>query len=146
MYETQTPFMSSYVIVRREGKVAFVMRSNTAWGNGYYGLPSGKVEINEGATDAAVREAREEIDIVIDPDNLKFVHFMHRHEETNWVDIFFEVTDFSGEVINAEPEKHSELAWLDPLNLPESVLEYVRIAVSHIENGQAYSEYKWSKN
>lgn len=145
MYNTQTPFMASYVIVRRKGKVAFLMRSNTPWGNGYYGLPSGKVEVNDGAIATAVKEAKEEINITVNANDLKFVHCMHRHEETNWVDIFFEANAYTGEIINAESEKHSEVAWLDPKNMPDNVLEYVRIAMTNIENGELYSEYKWSK-
>jgi 8-oxo-dGTP diphosphatase len=146
MYNTQTPFVASYVIVRQDGKIAFLMRSNTPWGNGFYGLPSGKVEKDEGATDAAVHEAKEEIGITIEPTNLTFVHLMHRHLETDWIDIFFETTNYTGKVVNGEPDKHSELAWLDPKNLPDNVLDYIKVAMAHIEAGEFYSEYKWDKN
>ena len=44
MYDTATPYLASFVIIRKEGKIAFVLRTNTGWMNGYYGLPSGKVE------------------------------------------------------------------------------------------------------
>jgi 8-oxo-dGTP diphosphatase len=142
-YETQTPYVSSYVIVRKEDQVAFLMRSNTAWMNGHYGLPSGKVESDESATAAACREAAEEIGITVKPEDLVFAHLMHRHEETNWIDIFFELRSYEGDAVNAEPDKHSELAWFDLQMLPEKVLEYIKIAVGHIENGVQFSEYKW---
>ncbi len=142
-YDTQTPYISSYVIVRREDKVAFLLRSNTQWMNGYYGLPSGKVEKKENALAAASREALEEIGIKINPKDLKFVHMMHRHAETDWIDVFFEAENYEGEAVNAEPEVHGELAWFDPENLPDNVLEYIRIAVRHIEAGKNYSEYDW---
>ncbi len=146
MYTTQTPFIASYVIVRRDGKVAFLMRSNTPWGNGFYGLPSGKVEANEGATNAAVHEAKEEIGIDIKSTDLEFIHCMHRHEETDWVDIFFEATNYTGNIVNAEPDKHSEVAWLNPNDLPDNVLDYIKVAMAHIQANQTYSEYKWDKS
>ncbi len=114
--------------------------------NGYYGLPQGKVEKNESFSAAASREALEEVGIKVKPEDLKFVHIMHRHDETDWVDVFFEAESYEGVPLNAEPEVHGELAWFDPQYMPEKVLEYVRIALGHIENGSRYSEYNWDAN
>lgn len=142
-FGTQTPYLASYVIVRKNGKVAFVMRSNTNWMNGYYGLPSGKVENHESCGAAAVREAMEEIGITVKESDLRFVHTIHRHHETDWIDMFYEVTAYEGELVNAEPHMHSELAWLDPDNLPDNVMEYVRFALERIAAGKTYTEYGW---
>lgn len=55
----QTPYLAAYLIFRNdEGKIAFVLRENTHWMNGYYGLPSGKVEADERVLVAAAREAK----------------------------------------------------------------------------------------
>lgn len=150
MYDTATPYLASFVIIRnKEGKIAFVLRSNTGWMNGFYGLPSGKVEKVESFSEAAIREGKEEIGITFKPENARFVHVMHRstHDEGNntndWVDVFFEVADFEGEPHNAEPDVHGELAWLDPKNLPENVVPSVRRAIEHIEQGDLYSEFGW---
>ena len=146
-YDTATPYITSYIIVRKQDKIAFVLRENTKWMNGYYGLPSGKVEKRESFSTAAVREALEEIGIAITPANLKFVHVMHRiHPEDNeWVDIFFEPLAYEGEPYNAEAHVHSELAWLDPVSLPDNVVPYVRFAIGQIQAGKLYSEFGWSK-
>jgi 8-oxo-dGTP diphosphatase len=144
-YQTQTPFIASYVIIRKEGKIAFLMRSNTQWMNGNYSLPSGKVEKDESISQAAVREAFEELGVRIKPQDLRFAHMMHRHMETDWISTFFEVVDYEGEVVNAEPGSHAELAWFDPKNLPDKVLEYIRQAIGNIESGIRYSEYQWKK-
>ncbi len=44
MYDTAQPYIASYLIIRKEGKIAFVLRENTRWMNNHYGPPSGKIE------------------------------------------------------------------------------------------------------
>ncbi len=147
MYDTATPYLASFVIIRnKEGKIAFVLRSNTGWMNGFYGLPSGKVEKVESFADAVAREAKEEAGITFDPKNAKFVHIMHRYtppEPSDWVDVFFEVSNYEGEAYNAEPDVHGELVWLDPTNLPKNVIPAVKQAIGYIEEGIRYSEFGW---
>lgn len=142
-FGTAMPYIASYVVLRREDKVAFVLRSNTGWMNNYYGLPSGKVENNERFTAAAIREAREEAGIEVAPQNLKYLMTVHRHDETDWVDVYFEALAWQGDPVNAEPHMHSELVWLDPANLPENVIPSVRHALEAIKAGKVYSEYGW---
>lgn len=145
-YDSQSPYIASYLVLRREGKIAFLMRSNTKWMNGYYSLPSGKVEKKESFSVAAAREGLEEIGVTIDPSKLEFIHTMHRFtqsEQSEWIDVFFQTDDYEGELYNAEPEVHAELAWLDPKNLPENVIPSVKFALNQIEAGKTYSEYGW---
>jgi 8-oxo-dGTP diphosphatase len=148
-YDVATPYTASYVLVRRAHTIAFVLRENTSWMNGYYGLPSGKVEKNESFTAAAVREAKEEIGITIQPLDLRHVLTMQRIEasdaddENIWIDIFFEVAKWGGEPYNAEPHVHSELAWLDPHKLPENTISSVRFAIEQIEASNAFTEFGW---
>ena len=142
-FDTAQPRIASYVIIRKDDKIAFVLRSNTTWMNHHYGLPSGKVEKNESYTAGAVREAKEEIGITVDPADLKFLLVVHRSEGDDWVDVFFETTKWTGEPYNAEPHMHSELAWLDPKNLPAKVIPSVAAALKNIEDGKQFSEYGW---
>jgi 8-oxo-dGTP diphosphatase len=145
-YGTATPYIASYVVLRDGNKVAFVLRSGTSWMNDYYGLPSGKVEQHENFTNGAIREAKEEVDIDIDRDDLRPSLIMHRHsDDSDWVDVFFEVDKWQGEVINAEPHMHSELAWLDLDSLPENVIPSVSFALEQIKAGVQYAEYGWSE-
>lgn len=146
-YTTAQPYLAVFIVLRKKNKIAFVMRSTTAWMNGYFGLPSGKVEKNESFLAAAIREAQEEIGIGVKPKDLKYVHTVHRHEPSSfaqdWVDVYFEAIKWSGQPYNAEPSRHSELAWLDPLKLPKNVVPSVRFALNQIQAGKVYSEYGW---
>lgn len=146
-YDIATPYTAVYVVLRKDGKIAFVLRSNTDWMNGYYTLLAGKVEKNEAFLAAAVREAKEEAGVGINPEHLKHRLTMHRQgpdDDTVWVDMFFEAAQWQGEPHNAEPHMHSELAWLDPTNLPENVIPGVRLAIEAIEAGKTYLEYGWA--
>lgn len=144
MYGTATPYIASYLLLRKEGKIAFVLRSNTGWMNNHYGLPSGKVEKDESFSAAAKREGYEEAGITIDESKLRFAHAMHRLEGDDWVDMYFEVPEYEGEAYNAEPDVHGELVWLDPGNLPENMVPSVRYALQQIKLGKTYSEYGWN--
>ncbi len=144
-YTTTTPYIASFVIVRKGNKIAFVLREHTKWMNGYYGLPSGKVENDESYLQAAVREAREEIGIEIKLRDLKYLHTSHRREGLYWVDVYFEAMKWKGEPCNNEPNKHSEFAWLDMDDLPENVITSVRFVLEQIKRGKVYSEYGWEE-
>ena len=149
-YKTATPYIASFVIIRNGNKVAFVLRENTKWMNGFFGLPSGKVEKNETFTAAAIREAREEIGIKVKTEDLRHVLTVHRYEPesfaTDWIDVYFEVSDWEGIPLNAEPNVHGELAWLDPNNLPDNIVPAVRYAMEQSQAGKTYGEYGWVTN
>lgn len=145
IYDTATPYVAAYVLLRRANKLAFVLRSNTGYMDGHYGLPSGKVEKNETFRVAAVREAREEIGVEISPRALQPTLTMHRDGESgsSWVDVYFTVPTWEGEPYNAEPDKHGELAWLDVDNLPANIVPAVRYGLQAIARGEFYSEFAW---
>ena len=151
-YDTQTPYLAAFAIVQDEaGKIAFVLRTNTGWMNGHYGLPSGKVEKNESFIAGAVREAKEEIGITVDAKDLEHAITVHRYSEagsgdtvdTEWVDVYFLTKKYSGKLYNAEPHMHSELAWLDPKSLPKNVIPAVAASIQAWLEGKNYLEYGW---
>jgi 8-oxo-dGTP diphosphatase len=147
-YSSATPYVASFVIIRKEGKIAFVLRENTKWMNGFFGLPSGKVEKNEAFTAAAIREAKEEIGITVKSTDLSHALTVHRYEAGSfadeWVDVYFEVSEWEGVPYNAEPSVHSELAWLDPGKLPDNIVPSVRFGLEQIKAGRSYGEYGWA--
>ncbi len=137
------PRLAVCTILRRGNTVAFVLRENVTWMAGYYGLPGGKVEDNETYTNAAIRELAEEAGVVVRPENMRYVHTMHRYAEPNWVDVFFEASTWEGEPYNAEPHMHKALEWLDMDNLPDNVIPAFKAALEAISRGELYSEYGW---
>ena len=77
--------------------------------------------------------------------NLRHILTVHRNEpDTLWVDICFEATNWKGDLYNAEPNVHSELAWFSPDGLPENTIPAIRFYIEQIEAGNNYAEYGWS--
>lgn len=126
-----------------------VLRKNTGWMDGYYGLPAGKVDRHETFAHGAIREAKEEAGVDIEPSDLIPIHVAHRHAHDSdsymdWVDMYFEAKKWKGEPHNAEPEKSERLDWLDLNNPPENIVPQQRAALQAVAKGEIYSEFGWS--
>ena len=132
-----------YLVVRKDKKILCARRANTGYSDGLYSLPSGHVEARESAVMAAIREAKEEIGITIDPVDLAFVHVGYRLAEERdheRVDFYFEITKWTDELYNAEPEKCDDLQWFLEDALPDNMIPAVRQALLTIADGQTYSD------
>ncbi len=113
--------------------------------DGYYdGLPSGHVNGHEAAKLAACREAKEEIDIDIEPEDLRLVHTMHEkadgHERLN---LGFEVIHYKGTPTNKEPHKCTGLMWANLNHPPKDIVPLVRVLLEQIAAGNVYSDYNF---
>ena len=147
-YDTARPYLAACVILRRDGKIAFVLRSHTSWMNGHYGLPGGKVEKGESGMQAALREAKEETGVIIKPADLRPALVCHRKTSDDsdaWIDIVFEADTWQGEAFNAEPNRHSELAWFAPDALPSNIVPVTAFVIAEIAAGRHYAEGGWEE-
>ena len=118
-------------------------RFNTGWGDGQYGVPAGHVEAGESVTKAAIREAREEVGIRLEPEALQVVHVMHRRSDDERVDFFLLVKAWTGRISNREPHKCDDLAWYSLTSLPSNTIPYVRQALENYRNRVPFSEFGW---
>ncbi|WP_194410378.1 NUDIX hydrolase [Microbacterium cremeum] len=136
---------ASYVFLRRHGAVLLQLRHNTGYMDGYWTAgAAGHIELGETAVDAAIREAREELGVVIEPSGLNPSTVMQRTDGTaepreQRVDWFFVCDAWSGEPTILEPRKCAELAWFGLDALPEHVPDYERLALDAVREGHASS-------
>ena len=145
--DTATPHIAAFTIFRKDDKIALLLRKNTPWMSGYYGLPAGKVEKGEAFIGAAIREAKEETGADLQPENLKHALTLHRKADNGtWVDVLFEVHDWQGKLINAEPHKHEELRWFALNDFPANTIPVTKYYFEQMALGHTYAEYGWEDN
>lgn len=133
-----------YLVFLHDGEILLQKRANTGYKDGEFGLPSGHKEANESVLDAAVREAMEEVGITIAPENLRLAHTSNRRSpDREYLDFYFLVDSWEGEICNAEPHKCSEITWF-PLNeLPEETIDYIGEVLGHINQKNIFSQIGW---
>jgi 8-oxo-dGTP diphosphatase len=139
---------SCYVLLERDNKILLILREHTGYMDGYYTLPAGHVEAGESFRQAAVREVKEEVDVVVEPHDLEHVHTLHRKGDADGdvrVDGFFVAAKWQGEPRNAEPDKHSKLQWFHIGNLPKNLMPYQQQALENISKRIAYGETGWNE-
>lgn len=134
---------SVYLILEKEGEVLLMQRLNTGYEDGNYGLPSGHKESGEYPSEALVREILEEIGVKVNAADLNCVHTMMRVRDVDSerVDLFFSVNDWSGKPENTEPEKCSHMGWFSIDDLPKNTIPYIKEALEQWRNGTPYSEF-----
>jgi mutator protein MutT len=141
----QAAAVDAMVILERGGRILLAERAGTGYADGLLNLPSGKVEEGESALDAAVREAREEVAVVLEPADVRPVHVMHyRNPEGHFrVGWFFLATRWGGEPVNAEPHKCAGLSWHAPGELPRGTVRYNALGIAHYLKGEPFSFHGW---
>jgi len=119
-------------------------RKNTGFEDGKWSVVAGRMDGGEEVIAAAIREAKEEAGIDIDPDHLQIVGVMHRkNKDSEWIDFYLKVQEWKGKIINAEPHKCEELKWFEVNRLPENMIAYVRKAVEKNHNERWFESVGW---
>ncbi len=131
-----------HLLLERDGKRLFLRRSNTGYMDGCFSLVAGHVEDGESVREAAAREAREEVGVVLEPEALELLHVMHRNENQSRIDFFFRAA-CDGGVENCEPHKHDKLEWAEEGKLPGETVPYIKEALERIKRGSFFSQLYW---
>jgi len=135
---------SAYLFLIKEDKILLQRRYNTGFEDGNYGVPSGHLDGGETALEGCAREIKEEIGIDIKPKDMEVVHVMHRKSTDERIDFFMIAKKIQGEIKNLEPEKCDDLRWFLLNELPDNMIDYMRVALKHYLNKVFYSEYGWN--
>ena len=131
------------VLIGAAGEVLLGQRQNTGYEDGAWHLPSGHLETGESVVAALIREASEEIGVIIDPDETEFIHVMHNSSSGGRVAFFFSARRWTGEPTNLEPDKCAALRWFPPGDLPDRLIPYCRAALGHISKNVSFSTFGW---
>ena len=119
--------------------ILLMKRKNTGNNDGEYELPGGHLEQNEDIFDAMIREAKEELLIDLNRENIRIIHLMHHYtgERLNFI--------FETDGTNLKPEigelnKCSELIWTDINSLPPETTPKVKLIINNILKNKFYDK------
>lgn len=133
------------MIIRDGDKILLFLRNDGFfnYNGGYWVIPAGHIEAGETARASAIREAKEELDIDIDPNDIEFAHVISNlASRTECFDFFFIVKKYSGTIKNCEGDKCAEMRWftLDEIRALPQVVSTTRVALECIARREKYSE------
>jgi 8-oxo-dGTP pyrophosphatase MutT (NUDIX family) len=135
------------ILERADGQVLLAERSGTGYGDGLLNVPGGKLEDGETVLAAAIRETREELGVTVNPADTRFVTVVH-HRNPGGVEarvgFFFATRCWSGEPVNAEPDKCAGLVWADPENPPANTIGYTAAGLRAHGAGAPFALDGWS--
>ncbi|HVX91378.1 MAG TPA: NUDIX domain-containing protein [Candidatus Paceibacterota bacterium] len=135
---------SVFLFLIEDGKILLQRRANTGFMDGWYGVPSGHLDGGETAREGGAREFREEIGIIVKPEDLTIVEVMHRKADRDErIDFFMTARAYEGTIENKEPEKCDDLAWFPLEALPENMIDYIKAALEAYQRGEQYAEFGW---
>jgi len=138
---------SVYLVLIKDNKILLSRRYNTGYFDNNYSFPAGHLDGGETLKQAMVREAKEEIGVVLDPTDLELIHIMNRRIPDNErVDFFFTARKWQGEPKIMEPEKCDDLSWFELSNLPSNIIPYIKQAIDSFLNKIIYSEREGEEN
>lgn len=138
-----------FLCLIKNDQILLLRRYQTGIQDGMYVLPMGGHDGKISLTQALVREAKEETDIMIQPNQAEVCHVMHRFHPMpqglsfEQIDVFFKVSNYEGVITNMEPDKCDELKFHPLHQLPATTAPFIRSAIGSILQGKLYSEFGW---
>jgi 8-oxo-dGTP diphosphatase len=139
---TVTPAV--YVIFHDGDKLLLLKRANSGYRDGYFSFPAVHIDGGEPAVMAAVREAKEELGVDIEPKDLQLVFTQHLLAESGdheRIHLFFEARKWRGEPRNAEPQKCDEILWAPITGLPAKLVPELKEFLKATTAGDSYGHY-----
>ena len=135
------------IVLKKDNQILLLQCAPDTPYAGAYTLVGGHVDGQETFRQAAVREAYEEVGILINPEDLTFIHISHRKRDSDQQELvwlIFMTEKWTGVPHNNEPDKHSAMEFF-PLNaLPMPLKpEFILPVLNDAKNSFSYSESGW---
>ncbi len=136
--------ISVHLILLKDNKILLQKRKNTGYADALYGLPAGKINPNESATKAMIREAKEELGIHLRASWLELTSIVHgKEDEGDGIAFFFKTIQYEGVIENKEPDKCEHLKFFHLDSLPIELIPYMRCGIQNTLNKIVFSEFGW---
>ena len=131
------------LIIKQDDNILLFYRTDGFFKGGWWVLPAGHIEQGETATECAIREAKEELDIDVEQKDVEFAHIVSNvASKTESFDFFFIIKNYSGKVKNCENQRCAKMKFVSPEELKElkNIVTTTGLALNCINNDVKYSE------
>lgn len=119
-------------------------RVNTGYmDNMYEASCSGHLEKDETIAHATIREAKEELGIDVNEEDLKFVALIHPYQD-DYINVFFEAIKYEGTPEIKEPNKCDDLRWFKLDELPENTTTRTVNVLENLKRNIIYDDGDFS--
>lgn len=134
-----------FLVGMRDQHILLGKRINTQHMNGCWSLCAGHVYEDESIVQAMIREAYEECNLILTPEDLQLVGAMHhRSPPFDYINFVFKADLTNHELYNNEPHKCQTLAFYPLHELPMPVEPYIRDIIERtVQGGSWVMEYGW---
>ena len=132
--------VTTHLILNSFNKTLLTLRKNTGYADGLYSVITGGVDAGETIIEATIREAWEEVGVIVCEADLKFCCVLHRRGEVGYDNFFFVANSWRGDARNCEPDKCQEVGFHYKAIFPPNVLPYVKQAFKCLERGIYFEE------
>ena len=133
------------LIIKQDNKILLLFRNDGffSYGGGWWVIPAGHIEHCETAKQAAIREAKEELNIDIEEKDIEFAHVMSNlASKEECFDFFFIINKYRGIIRNCEEDKCVEMRYMsiEEIKNTKNIVTTTNIALNSIFEGKKYSE------
>lgn len=128
-------------IFQKKDKTLLMKRWNTGYMDGKWALVSGHVESEESLKQALIREVEEEIGLNIRESDLSYICGIRSKENNNYINFYFLINNFDGNIVNKEPNKCKVLKWFAINELPNNMIMNDKKAINNMLNAVSFEEY-----
>lgn len=151
IYNMKTRFKTTvavFLILEREingrRQILLQKRFNTGYMDGMWDCgASGHLEKGESMKNAIIREAKEELNIALNIDDVSFAAISHTFSDVEYIHVYFVAKRYEGAPEIAEKDKCSDLAWFDISDMPEDIIPNRKTALINYFSGVRYNEFYW---
>lgn len=136
--------IGAHLLFERRGRVLLGLRPPDAlFAANVWHVPAGHVE-RESVRACAVREAGEELGVIVEEPDLELVHTVHllgadAEDAVPRLQLFFRAHQWRGEPRVMEPDRCVEWRWWPLHSLPDPTVEYTVAALEGIASGWSYT-------
>ena len=138
-------FLAAVYLLIMDGnnRILLQRRRGTKLWPGFLALPAGHIDEGENAIDAAIREAKEELNIDVRVCDIGDCFVANRRNKSlqPYFDVYFEIAHYSGDISINEPDRCSELVWCDMNHLPEDMVDFQVDAIKNRQRGIVFSVF-----